>query len=108
MIEGDRNNSQLSLKTPSGNNYRVTEIIGVDNNAYQVIETSDWTTITGWIKEEKESHRINTEKVLEAPSGSAFKVIEVEGSRFLSKLNSTVITSKVLPGGVSSLRFSFV
>lgn len=39
---GHRENGDLFLKLPSGNCFRVTEIIGQDNNTYTVVEASDW------------------------------------------------------------------
>lgn len=46
-FEGDRNKEINILKPPSGNSYKVTEIIGDDKNIYQVIEISDWVTVAG-------------------------------------------------------------
>lgn len=40
--EGDRNNDVSALKLPSGSTFRVTGIIGVDGNAYEVVEATDW------------------------------------------------------------------
>lgn len=42
VFEGDRNNDIQVLKLPSGNTYKVTEIIGEDRNKYTVIEATDW------------------------------------------------------------------
>ena len=47
LIQGVRNNEGKLLKTPSGNIYRVSEIVGLDKNIYQVIEVSDWVAIAG-------------------------------------------------------------
>ena len=41
VFEGDRNNEQKALKLPSKKAYRVTEILGEDNNEYSVIEVTD-------------------------------------------------------------------
>jgi hypothetical protein len=45
LIEGDRNNDIKSLKLPSGNLFRVTGILGEDNNEYLVVEASDWVAL---------------------------------------------------------------
>lgn len=44
-VEGHRNNEIKWLKTPSGKLYRVTEILGSDNNQHIVLEVSDWVSI---------------------------------------------------------------
>ena len=45
-IEGVR-----CLKLPSGNTFRVTEILGEDNNQYLLVEASDWVALaTDWAK----------------------------------------------------------
>ena len=41
-LEGDPNKGIQVLKLPSGNTYRVIQIIGEDGNTYTVIETTDW------------------------------------------------------------------
>ncbi|MBP0011681.1 MAG: hypothetical protein J7525_00945 [Roseofilum sp. SID3] len=46
-FEGDRNNQQYALKPPSGNTFRVIEILAEDNNQYLVVELSDWATLIG-------------------------------------------------------------
>jgi hypothetical protein len=45
LVEGDRNNGIKSLKLPSGNLFRVTGILGEDNNEYLVVEASDWVAL---------------------------------------------------------------
>ena len=40
-LEGDRNSEKYILKLPSGNTFNVTEIKGLDNNRYLVVEVSD-------------------------------------------------------------------
>lgn len=44
-LEGDRNSEKYILKLPSGNTFNVTEIKGLDNNRYLVVEVSDWVSI---------------------------------------------------------------
>ena len=45
-IEGVR-----CLKLPSGNTFRVTEILGEDNNQYLLVEAADWVALaTDWAK----------------------------------------------------------
>lgn len=45
-IEGVR-----CLKLPSGNTFRVTEILGEDNNKYLLVEATDWVALaTDWAK----------------------------------------------------------
>jgi hypothetical protein len=44
-FEGDRNNDDRRLKLPSGVGLRVTEILGLDNNQYAVLEVSDWVEV---------------------------------------------------------------
>ena len=41
-LQGDRNKNKKVLNAPSGKEYRVTEITGIDNNEYTVIEATDW------------------------------------------------------------------
>ena len=39
------------IKLPSGNTFRVAQILGEDNNEYLLIEASDWVALaTGWAK----------------------------------------------------------
>lgn len=45
VFEGHRNNETKLLKLPSGNTFRVTEIIGSDNNKNYVLEVSDWVAL---------------------------------------------------------------
>lgn len=44
-LEGLPNTSDECLKLPSGNTYRVSRILGLDNNLYVVVEVSDWVAI---------------------------------------------------------------
>lgn len=44
-LEGLPNTSNECLKLPSGNRYRVSRILGLDNNLYVVVEVSDWVAI---------------------------------------------------------------
>lgn len=44
-LEGDPNNDFQFLKLPSGNTFRVTQILGLDNNEYSVVEISDWVAL---------------------------------------------------------------
>ena len=46
MFEGDREISLKSLKLPSKNSFRVTEISGLDKNQYLVLEVSDWVAVS--------------------------------------------------------------
>ncbi len=46
-FEGDSNNDDQRLRVPSGNTYRVTQIIGLDKNEYYVLEISDWVALAG-------------------------------------------------------------
>lgn len=45
VIEGDRNNAIKVLKLPSGRSFRVTEITGLDNNEYFVLEIAEWVAV---------------------------------------------------------------
>ncbi len=45
LVKGDPNNDSEFLQLPSGNTYRVTQIIGVDKNEYSVVEISDWVAL---------------------------------------------------------------
>jgi hypothetical protein len=53
-LEGDSEDSDASgkfLKLPSGKLFKVTEILGNDNNTYQVIEAVDWVELArDWAK----------------------------------------------------------
>ncbi len=60
-LQGDPNKSNKLLKAPSGKEYRVTEIIGIDNNEYVVLE-GDYT---------------DEDRKLETPTGKSFNVITV-------------------------------
>jgi hypothetical protein len=44
-IEGHPNTGNGWLKLPSGNTYRVIQILGEDRNEYLVVEVSDWVAI---------------------------------------------------------------
>ena len=44
-VEGHPNIENLKLKLPSGNTYKVIQILGEDQNEYSVIEVSDWVAI---------------------------------------------------------------
>ena len=44
-FDSERNIEYKSLKVPSGNVFRVTEISGLDGNEYSVLEVSDWITL---------------------------------------------------------------
>ena len=44
-LEGLPNTPSECLKLPSGNSYRVSRILGEDNNWYVVLEVSDWVSI---------------------------------------------------------------
>ena len=41
-FEGDSNNAIKALQLPSGNSYKVIQIIGEDGNEYTVVEATDW------------------------------------------------------------------
>jgi hypothetical protein len=47
-LESDPNNEEQWLKVPSGNSYRVLQILGLDNNEYLVLEVSDWVALAGY------------------------------------------------------------
>ena len=44
-VEVDPNNTHKFLKVPSGNFYRLTQMIGLDKKPYYVLEVSDWITL---------------------------------------------------------------
>lgn len=44
-IEGHPNTDSQCLKLPSGNTYKVIQILGEDGNEYSVVEVSDWVAI---------------------------------------------------------------
>jgi hypothetical protein len=44
-FEGDSNKKVLSLEPPSGNRFRVIQILGLDKNEYYVVEASDWVAL---------------------------------------------------------------
>ncbi len=44
-VEGHPNTNVKCLKLPSGNTYRVIQILGEDENEYLVVEVSDWVAI---------------------------------------------------------------
>jgi len=44
-FEGDRLNEFKVLKVPSGKAFKVTDIIGLDNNPYIVLEVSEWVLV---------------------------------------------------------------
>jgi hypothetical protein len=44
-FESDSNNNVLSLKPPSGNCFRVIQILGLDKNEYLVAEAFDWLAL---------------------------------------------------------------
>jgi hypothetical protein len=44
-LEGLPNTSSECLELPSGNTYRVSRILGLDNNLYVVVEVSDWVAV---------------------------------------------------------------
>ena len=47
LVSSDPNNDVKALKLPSGSTYKVTQIMGSDNNVYEVVEISDWVSIVG-------------------------------------------------------------
>ena len=44
-LQGLPNTDQECLKLPSGNTYRVSRILGEDNNVYVAVEVSEWVSI---------------------------------------------------------------
>jgi hypothetical protein len=44
-LEGHPNTEDLTLKLPSGNTFRVIQILGEDKNEYLVVEASDWVAL---------------------------------------------------------------
>ena len=44
-FEGLRSENKKCLKVPSGNLYKVSEILGTDNNLYFVLEVAEWVTL---------------------------------------------------------------
>ena len=44
-IQVDPNTAQKSLKTPSGNTYKLTQMLGLDNKPYYVLEVSEWVSL---------------------------------------------------------------
>lgn len=44
-LQGVPNNEHECLKLPSGNTYRVSRIMGEDNNEYIVLEVSQWVSV---------------------------------------------------------------
>ena len=44
-FEVDPNNVKKFLKPPSGNNYRLTQMLGLDKKPYYVLEVSDWIAL---------------------------------------------------------------
>ncbi len=44
-LEGDPNSDLQELKPPSGNVFRVIQILGQDKNEYLVVEASDWVAL---------------------------------------------------------------
>ena len=53
LEDGVPNMGQKSLKTPSGNLYRVSQITGLDNNEYFVLEVSDWVDLAADVVKKK-------------------------------------------------------
>ncbi|MEO0933226.1 MAG: hypothetical protein AAFY21_05520, partial [Cyanobacteria bacterium J06641_2] len=44
-LEGDSNSGKKSIKTPSDNTFEVIQIVGLDNNEYNVLEVSEWVSL---------------------------------------------------------------
>ena len=50
-----RNEIEKWLKTPSGNLYRLSEILGTDGNLYFVLEIAEWVTLVVDVLEKSEN-----------------------------------------------------
>ena len=45
ISKGNREKEKQTLKTPTGKEFRVIEVLGLDNNIYTVLEISDWVSV---------------------------------------------------------------
>lgn len=79
IFESDRNNEDKWLKTPSGNTYRVTEILGSDKNLYKVLEISDWVVLAGDVlKKSGKVRKATLEKLIDFLTWFATKGLYAE------------------------------
>lgn len=53
LLEGVPNPGEKSLKTPSGELYRVSQITGEDKNEYLVLEVSEWVSLAADVIKKK-------------------------------------------------------
>ncbi len=53
LTEGDPSTQDKSLKVPSGNTYKVTQITGEDGNEYSVLEVSEWVSLAADVIKKK-------------------------------------------------------
>ena len=83
-LEGLPNTPNECLKTPSGNTYRVSRILGEDNNEYVVVEVSDWVSIAVDINKKPGKVRKSTrDKLLDFLGWFAVKGFYADAYSFL-------------------------
>lgn len=63
-FEVDPNKEEKWLKLPSGNVYRLTQIIGLDNKSYSVLEVAEWVTLVVDVLEKPGKVRKPTQRKL--------------------------------------------
>jgi hypothetical protein len=63
----------ISLKLPSGKVYRVTGILGLDGNQYNVLEISDWVSIAADVIKQSRVKKSNKDRLVDFLSWFAVK-----------------------------------
>ncbi len=72
-LEGVPNTDSECLKLPSGNTYRVSRVIGEDNNEYVVIEVSQWVAIAAEAIKKSKVKKATKDKLVDFLSWFAVK-----------------------------------
>lgn len=72
-LEGLPKNEEERLKTPSGNTYRVSRIIGNDNNEYVVLEVANWVALSADVIKKSKIKKATKDKLVDFLSWFAVK-----------------------------------
>ena len=72
-LEGLRETGDEVLKVPSGNTYRVSRILGSDNNPYVVVEVSNWVALAADVIKKSRIKKKTKDKLVDFLSWFAVK-----------------------------------
>jgi len=72
-LQGLQENDDQCLKVPSGNTYRVSRVLGFDNNEYVVLEISDWVALSADVIKKSKVKKATKDKLVDFLSWFAVK-----------------------------------